>query len=403
MRTATSNVFTLTRKDLLTAFVLLSLVAVSAERVEAQFLCSAGSRDGQDCAGDIDCPDGGVCVIPLGVCNGGETDGFPCPCPSSECAAEPVCPEDRSIGTCADGIFSEVCCDLAENCFDGAPCASTQKLCTGPPFQGFPCLDNADCEGASCASTGRFCLGGDADSFACVDDSDCPGGDCVGAVATPTGVPPTATSPAATATPRPTNTSVTPPTVGTPATPVTPATATIPVPTVTGTRATAVVTATRTPSPSRTPGITPISTATAAPTNTPAHTRTPSVGMFATTTSNAPAGSFELQLDVASNQLASYPVEGIVQVFGETFGFTRRRTSQILNLTDADGLPFDIAAGTVVLVVEATPRPTGPGGVIIQNKQGGSCAILPAPSGQGGSCFGLFLGAALLFGARRRR
>jgi hypothetical protein len=105
-------------------------------------------------------------------------------------------------------------------------------------------------------------------------------------------------------------------------------------------------------------------------------------------------------VDVSAEQLATYPVEGIVEVFGERFGFTRRRTSNILNLSAENGLPFELSAGTVVLVVAATPRPAGSGGTIVRNEQGGTCAILPAGEGPR-SLMPLMLGVALLVGARR--
>jgi len=381
----------------LVASLLLGLVAVAARPASAQFLCSGGTRDGQECEGDDNCAGGGVCIIPLGVCAaGGESDGFPCLCAGSECVAEPVCANPQSLGTCAGGIFSEVCCDLAEhNCFDGAPCTSTQKLCIGGDFKGFPCTTNAHCEGSLCRSTGRYCLGGDNDSFGCVDDAECPGGDCVGAAATATAGPPTSTPgpPTATraATNTPTSTSVTP------VTPVTPVRTATPVPTITGTRTVVTPVVTATQMPTETPGVTPLE-----PTDTPRPTRTPDVGMFATTTADAPSGTYQLQVDVPADDLVSFPVQGVVQVFGESFEFTRRRTSRILNMTDPDGLPFTITAGTVLLVIDATPGPVRPGPVIVRNEQGGSCAIQTTDR-HSGSAASLAIGLLFLAGARRLR
>lgn len=378
---------TQTRRYTLVALLLLGFAAVTPRSADAQFLCSAGTRDGLECEGDDDCTGDGVCVIPLGVCTGGESDGFFCICPGSDCVAEPVCSDNASLGTCAGGVFQDLCCDLADNCFDGSPCASTQKVCIGGDFQGLPCVTNAHCPGSLCRSTGLYCSGGDNDSFSCFNTADCPGGECIGAAPIDTPGAATATPQAPTPTAPPTSTPVA--TVATPATPPTTG------PTVTGTPGTAVPTGTSTPT--RTPGITPD-----APTPTPEPTRTPSVGRFASTMTDAAIGGFQLQVDVPTNQLVSFPVEGVFQVFGETFEFTRRRTSRVLNLTDPDGLPFSIAAGTVLLVIEATPRPSRPGGVIVRNEQGGSCAIRGS-GGSPGSATVLLLGAALLLVARSFR
>jgi hypothetical protein len=89
-----------------------------------------------------------------------------------------------------------------------------------------------------------------------------------------------------------------------------------------------------------------------------------------------------------------------VQINGQSFAFTRRRTSQILNLTAPDGLPFSVSAGTVVLVMEATPIPPRPGEQIFKNEQGGQCSLLPADE-QAGSTLPLLLGV-VVFGAARR-
>jgi hypothetical protein len=352
----------------------------------AQFLCSAGLRDGQTCEGDDDCTGGGVCVIPLGVCEGSDADVEFCICPGSECVAEPVCPDEESLGTCASGVFGELCCDLADNCTTGAACISTQKLCIGGDFKGFPCVNNANCPGSLCRSTGRYCLEGDNDSFACVDDEDCPDGECVGALPTPTGGP-TSTPPPPTVTAAATNTRT--------ATPVVSFTPVTPVATPTGTRSTAV------PTVSRTPSQTPEDTI-AVPTDTPRPTLTPSEGMFATTTIDAAVGAHALLLDIPSDLVFEFPVEGVVQISGQSFGFTRRRTSRIINLTAPDGLPFSVTAGTVVLVIDATPAPPRPGPITYRNEQGGTCAIRPA-GGQPTSLFALLGGGLVLVGARRLR
>lgn len=173
--------------------VFTTFTVLGPRAVEAQFLCSAGTRDGLTCEGDDDCSGGGVCVIPLGVCTQGESDGFPCICPGAECTETLMCIDEPSIGTCNGGVFEDLCCDTADNCFDGSPCIATQRLCVGGEFKGFPCVEDRHCEGSACRSTGGFCLGGDFDSFACADDGDCLGFDvsgiCTFAQATPTPSP----------------------------------------------------------------------------------------------------------------------------------------------------------------------------------------------------------------------
>lgn len=373
------------RRFALVAPVFLSLAAGVVAPASAQFLCSAGTRDGQDCAGDEDCTGGGVCVIPLGVCSGGESDGFFCACPSSECAAAPVCPDDGGLGLCIGGVFEDLCCDVSLNCFDGSPCASTQKLCLGGENKGFPCITNAHCPGSLCRSTGRFCEGGVFEAFSCVDDSDCPNSECVGAAPIPT-------TPALTRTPTRSTPTITPTLAATATTvPTMPGT---PPPTLTGTPPTTGPRATR--SATRTQVVTVV------PTNTPQPPRTPGVGQFATTVEDAAAGTYSLAVDIPIAQRVSYPVEGVIEVRGKRIGFTRRRTSNVLNLTAEDGLPFSLVAGTVILVVEATPGPSRPGGVTVRNEQGGTCAIQPVAGGSG-SLAPLLLGIGLLAGARRCR
>ena len=129
---------------------------------------------------------------------------------------------------------------------------------------------------------------------------------------------------------------------------------------------------------------------------------TPAVGQFATTLTDVAVGGNRLVIDIPVTQLVSFPVEGVIEVFGERIGFTRRRTSTTLSLTAEDGLPFSMTAGTVILVIEATPRPQRPGGVSIRNEQGGTCAL---QSGTGGtdSLAPLLLGIGFLIVGRRRR
>lgn len=394
MRTATSIVATVIRRYALALALCLGLVAVVTQTASAQFLCSAGLRDGQTCEGDGDCTGGGVCIIPQGVCEGSDAELELCSCAGSECVAEPVCADNQSLGTCASGVFVDLCCDLAFNCTNEAACLSTQKLCIGGDLKGYPCVNNDNCPGSLCRSTGKYCAEGDNDSYSCVDDDDCPDGVCVGAAVADT---PTPTIPGPSATPR----SATPTAVATstrtatPAVSVTPITPATVAPTATGTRPTAGPTTTRTPS--GTPASTPPE-----PTNTPRPTLTPGEGEFATTTTDVATGGNSLQLDIPADKVTSFPVEGVVQINGQSFGFTRRRTSQILNLTTPDGLPFSVSAGTVVLVIDATPRPSRPGGVGYRNEQGGSCAIRTSAD-RSASTVPLLLGIVLLGCARRLR
>jgi len=193
--------------------------------VSAQFLCSAGSNDGQACESDDNCPSGS-CVIEQGVCNGGADDGLSCDCPGGTCAA---------AGTCSGGDFAGETCDTQFNCAGSQPCVASQKLCFAGEAKGFACLRDDQCPGSICCSTGKYCDGGDFDSFSCVDDTECSGGQCVGQAGNCGAVAPTATR---TRTPTPTRT-----VAGATPTPGTPGAATA-----TPTRTlTAVPTRTRTP------------------------------------------------------------------------------------------------------------------------------------------------------------
>jgi hypothetical protein len=100
-----------------------------------------------------------------------------------------MCSDDPALGTCNGGVFQEFCCDTVDNCFDGSPCISTQRLCIGGEFKAFPCLNDGHCAGSVCRSTAGYCAGGDFDSFSCVDDEDCPGADCVFPLPTPSPSP----------------------------------------------------------------------------------------------------------------------------------------------------------------------------------------------------------------------
>jgi len=217
--------------------------------VSAQFLCSAGSNDGQACESDDNCPSGS-CVIEQGVCDGGSDDGLSCDCPGGTCGA---------AGTCSGGDFAGESCDVQFNCAGSRPCVASQKLCFAGDAKGFACLRDDHCPLSTCCSTGKYCDAGDFDSYACVDSTGCPGGgQCVGQAGNCGAIAPTATR---TLTPSrtpggPTATPTRTRTAGTPgvatATPTRTRTAGTPgVATATPTRTR---TATRTPTRSPTPG-----------------------------------------------------------------------------------------------------------------------------------------------------
>jgi YVTN family beta-propeller protein len=170
------------------------LEASRSAGTDAVLLCSAGERDGLPCDGAAACPQG-VCVIPQGVCDGGEDDGLLCECPSGSCSSDLACATDLSLGLCRGGLRDRACCSPSSNCAGRAPCVGTQRLCIGGVAKGLPCLDDAQCFDSACQSTGRLCRDGDFDGVGCVDDRDCPLGACVdlhvsptvaSAVATPT-------------------------------------------------------------------------------------------------------------------------------------------------------------------------------------------------------------------------
>jgi hypothetical protein len=159
--------------------VLFSWGLPAARAQNGAFLCSAGTRDGLDCASDDECP-GGVCVLAQGVCN--DTDGFACACPAGTCGGTPVCSDDASFGTCSGGAFAGECCDQDFNCDAGTGCVGSQKVCVGGQSQGLPCLRNEHCVGGTCRSTGRFCLGtcqsGSSAGDLCTSSDDCGGAEC---------------------------------------------------------------------------------------------------------------------------------------------------------------------------------------------------------------------------------
>ncbi|HYD50771.1 MAG TPA: hypothetical protein VEB21_20615, partial [Terriglobales bacterium] len=311
-----------------------------------------------------DCP-GGVCVIAQGVCS----DGFICDCPSGECSNAVRCQIDQTFGTCASGVTAGLCCDVALNCPEGDACVGTARVCVGGMDQGFSCSNNSQCRNGSCTSTGCFCEGGDFDAFTCVNTNDCPGGgtcSCLSA-ATPTTAPSTPTQPTA-------------------------------VPTATRPVSTPIFTSTPGPT-SPFPTNTPLPTSTFVPvdTNTPAPTNTPEFGQFATTAIDAPAGANKLRL---TSDPRTLPVQGVVEVFGRSLRFTRRRSSPVLDLQEEFGLPFAVAAGTVVRLVESTPTP-GPSGNEIRGEADGGCNIIAGPSNDM-PVWLLVAGAAVLLVRRRR-
>lgn len=333
------------RIQMATLMALVALVvSLAPARLPAQgtgeFLCSAGSRDGLACESDDDCPGGGVCVIAQGVCDGGTDDGLLCDCPAGTCVEAPVCSLDPSFGTCAGGTSAGFCCDVSFNCVDGSPCVGSSKVCVGGDFAGFACLRDDHCTGSTCESTGRFCVGGDFEFFSCNDDSDCPGGSCSG-VALPTETPTAGQTPVATATPAPTNTPA--------------------------------------------PGETPLATSTPLPTSTPVPTSTPlptstatpdtRPGMPAVVESPAPAGSPKLFLVDAEG----LPVQGVVLVGNEAIEFTRRISSNRLDLREELGA--SVPAGAVVRLVQFTPTPGGGGLQLGAVGEAGGCTMMPSGAG----------------------
>lgn len=347
------------------AGVALMAPSASLGQGTGEFLCSAGSRDGQSCLGFSDCP-GGVCVIAQGVCSNGDV----CVCPGGgQCVATPACSIDASFGTCAGGVAAGVCCALGFNCPTGDSCAATHKICLSGPFQGFPCTTNAMCEGGTCGSNGYFCDNGDADGYPCVTNADCPGGICeTGFVTQPTNTPgttqqvrtPTPTVPGAT--PAATNTAPAPPTL----------------------------------SPGVVPTATPVETATA---TAPTPTSTPVIGTLLTTTQDAFAGDNKIVVDIDAADLSTFPVEGVVEIAGVEMDFTRRRSSRTLDLRAVNGLPANVPAGSIVRVIEFTPTP-GPIRVEDRAIEEG-CAVRPAASGDRGILW--LVGAAMLAAGLRRR
>jgi hypothetical protein len=148
--------------------------AATAARV-----CSGGASDGVPCTADADCA-AGACVLPLGVCDGGDDDGLVCDCPGGSCrAAGAACGGGPDAGICNGGEADGSCCDRAFSCRGGHACVTTHRLCANGPVKGSPCLADAQCLGSACLASARRCAGGDLDGVACIDGSDCPAATCL--------------------------------------------------------------------------------------------------------------------------------------------------------------------------------------------------------------------------------
>ena len=106
-----------------------------------QYCCSGGSNNANVCTYDSDCPGGGACLFPAGICTGGTADGTP------YCTKNSDCP--------------------------GGTRSATQRLCSGGDNRGFPCTTITQCpgSGANCVANGMFCFGGSFDHLACVSDA----------------------------------------------------------------------------------------------------------------------------------------------------------------------------------------------------------------------------------------
>ncbi|MEO8605296.1 MAG: YncE family protein [bacterium] len=158
--------------------------------------CSAGSRDGEVCAVDTDCPTG-ACVRVQGVGDGGADAGLLCDCPGSTCGADSSCSSCADAGICGGGARDGACCDRSFNCSRGGACVATYRLCASGASKGLPCLSDAQCVAAACIATGRRCAGGTFAGTSCAGPGDCPQGSCLD----PNAPAPTA-APTATATPK---------------------------------------------------------------------------------------------------------------------------------------------------------------------------------------------------------
>ncbi len=338
-----------------------------------EFLCSAGTRDGQSCQAFSDCP-GGVCVIAQGVCG----DGSFCDCPGGTCTNGELCSVNSSFGTCVGGVGenTELCCNVSSNCPSGQSCTGTSKVCLNGQDKGLPCVNSSQCANGTCGSTGAYCDGGDFDFYPCVDNADCPGGTCdTSFVNQPTNTPGrtnTPTQPVRTNTPSGPTATVPPRLTPTPGTPA---------PTI------AAPTATRTQPAGN--------TATPVP---PTATSTPDVGVGATTVGAAAAGAN--RLDLAIDPASGFPVQGHVRVCNTLVPFTRRRSSTELDLRAEFGLPCAVAAGTEVRVIEYTPTPGRWGEEETIVEEGDGCAV--STRGSASPAWILLVGLAALRRLRRR-
>jgi hypothetical protein len=358
--------------------------ATGAFAQDGSYLCSAGSRDGQLCISDDDCP-GGACVLVQGVCDGGDDDGFFCLCPNGTCSTAPVCSLDPDFGTCAGGVFAGDCCLTDFNCSGGRPCVPTQRVCLGGEFQALPCLRNDHCPGSTCGSTGRFCLGicqsGLFQGDVCAVEEDCDGAECVSdfqdnscvqdidccfEAPCPAGICTSAVQAPATATPT--------------RTPTLPGPSHTPTPD------------DLTPAPTVTALPTVDATATIPPVPTPTGRPLPGESVVAEPSS---AGSTRLTVVDAT----SFPDRGVIDIYVDpndprevvSVGYSRTSVSNTLFL-DAP-LPRDVQSGVTVRSSRSPAvryETTG---------EGAGCAIGSGPAADG---FFLWLGGLLVVGFGRR-
>ena len=123
-------------------------------------VCSGGASDGAPCTVDADCA-AGACVLPLGVCDGGDDDGLLCDCPGGSCrAAGAACGGGPDAGICNGGDADGSCCDRTFSCRGGHACVTTHRLCASGPVKGSPCLADAQCLGSACLASAAA-AGGD--------------------------------------------------------------------------------------------------------------------------------------------------------------------------------------------------------------------------------------------------
>ena len=143
--------------------------------------CVGGSRHGNACANDYDCPRGKCvgdsvcrelpqmnCAFPElwtqgahcgPVCVGGGNDGE-------------HCTVDADCRVCLEGVRNDL------QCCPGGVCNDEIGQCEGGERDEYTCCPEGACVPGVCE--GSFCVGGDNDAQACSVQADCPGGDCPG-------------------------------------------------------------------------------------------------------------------------------------------------------------------------------------------------------------------------------